>query len=83
MHQCGVQLYGVAYCVARESVETLKVRVSATGKKKVNLFRQLKASDLLQWGHFYSVHFKPTFNNIITKLLDFCLTVHHQLRKII
>jgi hypothetical protein len=26
MHQCGVLVYGDAYCVARESVETLKVR---------------------------------------------------------
>jgi hypothetical protein len=56
--------------VARESVETLKVRVSATEKKKVNLFRQLKASDVLQWGHFYSVHFKPTFINVITQHLS-------------
>jgi len=34
MHQCGVQVYGDAYCVAGESVETLKVRKSATETKR-------------------------------------------------
>jgi hypothetical protein len=34
MHQRGVQVYKDAYCAARESVESLKVRSSATETKR-------------------------------------------------
>lgn len=39
-------------------------------KQNINLFQQLKASNLLKWVHFHSVHFTFTFINIITQHLS-------------